>query len=65
MPRLPVDYSKASIYKLVCNDITVKEIYVGSTTDFTNRKCNHKSSCTNSSNKNHHYRVYKFIRDNG
>jgi hypothetical protein len=38
MPRLPIDYSKSIIYKIVCKDLDVKDCYVGSTTNFTNRK---------------------------
>jgi hypothetical protein len=61
MPRTAVDYSKTIIYKIVCNDLNVKDIYVGSTTDFTKRKNKHKSCCdTNSS-----YKIYEIIRDNG
>ena len=61
MPRTAVDYSKTIIYKIVCNDLNVKDIYVGSTTDFTKRKNKHKSCCdTNTS-----YKIYQIIRDNG
>ena len=38
MPRKPINYKKVIIYKLVCNDLSVKDLYVGHTTDFTNRK---------------------------
>ena len=60
MPRLPIDFSKMVIYKIVCNDLTITDLYVGSTTDFTKRKCRHKTSC-----KSSHYKVYEMIRDNG
>ena len=60
MPRLPIDFSKTVIYKLVCNDLSVTELYVGSTTDFTKRKYKHKSVC-----KSSHYKVYEMIRANG
>lgn len=60
MPRLPFDYTKTIIYKIVCNDLTITEIYVGSTTDFTRRKANHKSSC-----KTKDYKLYNIIRANG
>ena len=29
MPRLNIDYSRAIIYKLVCNDRKIKNCYVG------------------------------------
>ena len=51
MPRLPIDYSNAVIYKLSCKDKSITEIYIGSTTHFTNRKNQHKTSCNNSNNK--------------
>ncbi len=57
-----VDYSKGLIYKLCCNDPSVKDIYVGSTTNFIRRKCAHKTACNNQNKKSY---VYKFIRDNG
>ena len=60
MPRTPIDYSKTVIYKIVCNDLSVIDCYVGSTTDFTKRKCKHKSDC-----KTSHLRVYEFIFTNG
>ena len=67
MPRLPKDFSKGLIYKLCCKDPTIKEIYVGSTTNFTQRKRNHKSDCNNSNpnNKKYNHKVYRFIRENG
>ena len=65
MPRLPKDFSKGLIYKLVCLDLNVKEIYVGSTTNFVERKKNHKCSCNNSNNKNYNFKVYQHIRQHG
>jgi hypothetical protein len=65
MPRLPIDYSKIVIYKIVCNDLNIKECYVGHTTDFTRRKSEHKSDCNNEKRKKYNYKVYKTIRENG
>ena len=65
MPRLPIDYSKTVIYKIVANDLNITECYVGSTTDFTRRKQNHKSNCTNEKGKNYNVKLYATIRDNG
>jgi len=65
MPRLPKDYSKGLMYKLCCKDTTIKEIYVGSSTNFTQRKRGHKSSCNNPNGKQYNLKVYKFIRENG
>jgi hypothetical protein len=65
MPRLPIDYSKTIIYKIVCNDLNITEVYVGSTTDFTRRKREHKSNCINEKSKKYHYTVYQMMRQNG
>ena len=66
MPRLPKDYSKGLIYKLCCKDTSITEIYVGSTTNFTQRKRTHKNTCNNSNpnGKGYNYKVYQFIREN-
>ena len=53
------------IYKLVCNDINVKECYVGSTDNATVRKSLHKSSCNNVNGKKYNLRVYRYIREHG
>ena len=65
MPRKAINYKKVIIYKLVCNDLSVKDLYVGHTTDFTNRKKLHKSCCLNSSDSRHNSKVYKVMRENG
>ena len=52
MPRLPIDYSNTTIYKLVHKeDYDNANIYIGSTTDFIRRKNNHKSNCCNEKSK--------------
>ena len=65
MPRKQIDYSKAVIYKLCCNDVNITNIYVGSTTDFTKRKYAHKVSCNNENTKAYQFNVYQYIRNNG
>tara|TARA_R100000988_G_scaffold103554_1_gene83362 strand:- start:372 stop:968 length:597 start_codon:yes stop_codon:yes gene_type:complete len=60
-----VNYQNAIIYKLCCKDTNVKEIYVGSTSNFKARKHQHKECCNNINSKSHYYYKYKFIRDNG
>jgi hypothetical protein len=65
MPRKIIDYSKTMMYKIVSNDLNIRECYVGSTTEFTKRKCNHKSNCANINSTMYNFKVYKFIRDNG
>jgi len=59
------DYSKTVMYKFVCNDLTVKDCYVGHTTDMTKRKCQHKSDCNNEKGKHHNLKIYQIIRKNG
>ena len=63
MPQ--VDYSNSTIYKLCCKDTSIKDIYIGSTTNFRQRKSQHKNCCNNENNKHYNYRLYKFIRENG
>jgi len=65
MTLLPIDYSKTIIYKLCCNDTGVTQIYVGSTTDWTRRKSNHKRICNNETHKYYNFKNYQFIRANG
>jgi hypothetical protein len=60
-----VDYSKTLMYKIVCNDTTITDLYVGSTTDFTKRQNSHKRACIYSCQNRHHLKVYQFIRANG
>lgn len=62
MTKKIIDYSKTVIYKLVCNDLNVKEIYVGHTTDFTKRKNHHKH---HSIHKSERLPVYDYIVKNG
>jgi hypothetical protein len=65
MPRLPINYAKTLIYKIVCNDLNITECYVGHTTDFVCRKKSHKTHCINEKDINHNLKIYKIIRDNG
>jgi hypothetical protein len=52
MPKMNIDYSKTVTYKIVSNDLNIRDCYVGSTTEFTKRKYGHKSDCTNANSKN-------------
>jgi len=65
MPKTIMDYSKTIMYKIVCNDLNVKECYVGHTTDMTKRKCAHKSRYNNEKDKGHNLKIYQIIRENG
>lgn len=65
MPKHNTDFSKTKIYKIVCKDLNVRDVYVGHTTDFTRRKCKHKQDCNNPEAKNHNIKLYASIRANG
>jgi len=65
MPRKEINYLNTIIYKFVCNDLNIKDTYVGHTTDFIKRKATHKSVCHNLDNKSYNLKVYKTIRENG
>ena len=64
MPKKEIDYSKTVMYKIVCNDLNVKDVYVGHTTDFTKRKAKHKYDCVNSNSKSYNYKIFKIMRKN-
>ena len=63
MPRKAIDYSNTIIYKLCCNNPNITDVYVGHTTNFTNRKRTHKYKCNNE--KSNNFYVYQFIREHG
>ena len=64
MPKTPIDYSKSVIYKIEHMD-KPELVYVGSTTDFTKRKYQHKYTCNNSNHKQYNYKIYQLIRAHG
>jgi hypothetical protein len=55
------DYSKGVIYTIRSGEC----VYVGSTTNFTNRKYQHKYAICNENNEKYNRRLYQTIRDNG
>ena len=59
------DYSKGIIYKIKCRDRSIKDIYVGSTTNFASRKRQHKINCYNPNIQHYNLCVYQFIRAHG
>ena len=64
MPKTPIDFSDGLIYSIVCKtDETL--LYIGSTTNFRQRKNMHKSVCNNEHSKTHNLQVYVMIRANG
>ena len=65
MPQNVIDYSNTVFYKIYCKDQAVKDLYVGHTTNFVQRKYHHKRTCIKENDANHHCKLYKFIRENG
>ena len=65
MPKVPIDYSNTIMYKIVCKDLNVKELYVGHTVNFRMRKNKHASDCVYEMSKNYNLKIYKYIRENG
>ena len=65
MPKDIINYSSTIIYKIVCKDLNIKDMYIGHTTNFIKRKQNHKYDCINPTSKHHNLKVYSTIRDNG
>jgi len=64
MPKVKIDYSNTIFYKIYCKDPSVKELYIGHTTNFVQRKHAHKQGCINTKHANYNCKVYKIIRDN-
>jgi predicted GIY-YIG superfamily endonuclease len=61
MPRIAKNYTNTVIYKIVCNDSNIKDIYIGHTTNFQQRARRHKEDCIKHSDR----KVYKMINDHG
>jgi DNA repair exonuclease SbcCD nuclease subunit len=60
-----MDFSQTVIYKLVCNDLNIKECYVGHTTGWKHRKAQHKGSVDNANHSDYNCKKANFIRENG
>ena len=65
MPKIAIDYANTIIYKIVCNDLTITDCYVGHTTNFVQRRREHKSSCMNEKGRQYNWKLYIAIRANG
>ena len=64
MPKVKIDYSNTIFYRIYCKDPSVKDLYIGHTTNFVQRKYAHKQGCINPKSVNYNCKVYKTIRDN-
>ena len=65
MPLTPINFENGIIYKIVCNDTSITDCYVGSITNIIKRRQYHKSDCNNEKSKHYNRYVYQFIRNNG
>ena len=64
MPKVKIDYSNTIFYKILCNDTSVNDLYIGHTTNFVQRKYAHKQGCINPKSVNYNCKLYNVIRDN-
>ena len=58
-------YNKFCIYIIKNKNILLKEIYIGSTKNFSSRKSQHKKNTYNKRKKSYHRRLYRYIREHG
>ena len=56
------DYSNTIIYKISCKDVSITDLYVGHTTDFTKRRKSHRHACDD---PKANAKLYTFIREHG
>jgi hypothetical protein len=64
MPKISINYGNCCIYKLehIENESL---IYVGHTTNFKQRKAQHKNNCNNESNTKFNLKLYTMMCENG
>jgi hypothetical protein len=65
MPKTEIDYSNTIIYKITCKDPEIKDVYVGHTTNFVQRKHAHKQGCNNHKSANYDCKLYNTMRERG
>lgn len=65
MPKVPINYSKTQFYKIVCKDTSITDCYVGHTTNFVKRRCQHKYCCLTQTDPHYCLKLYDVIRKNG
>jgi hypothetical protein len=53
------------MYKIYCLDDNVKDIYIGSSKSFRQRKSGHKFNCNNECSNRYSLKLYDIIRNNG
>lgn len=62
-----INYETTQIifYKFVCENPEIKSCYVGHTSNFMNRRRQHKYCCTNNKSTEYELKKYQTIRENG
>ena len=65
MTKLPINYSKSVIYKIVCKNPEIEDFYIGSTTNLTQRKYTHKQSVYKENHRSYLFYKSLFMRENG
>jgi hypothetical protein len=60
-----VEFNNYTFYKIVPKNKELKYNYVGQTTNFINRKLQHRKQVENETCNKSHYKLYKTIRQNG
>ena len=58
-------YHYSYIYKIVCLDPNIDDIYIGSTLNLNSRCNSHIMASLNKKQKNYYNKLYTFIRDSG
>lgn len=60
------DYKKSSIYKIVNQfDKDEKMVYIGTTTNYSVRKYQHRRRCNDENDKGYNNKIYRYIRQFG
>ena len=64
MPKQEINYNNTIIYKIVCKDLNIQDLYIGHTTNFIKRKNAHRKCSTYDTKKNK-MKIYETIKLNG
>lgn len=65
MPKQPINYQNTVIYKFVCNDLEIKDTYIGHTTNFIKRKEAHKKCAIYETIQSKVGKLYQTIKNTG
>ena len=59
MPKNNIKYENTIIYKICCNDLSIKDIYLSHTTEFIRRKAQHKRESLKENNTKYNLPIYE------